>query len=342
MKILDQDVQCLGVSEDLTVPDCCVVSHNKIGTAHGERKLYFGPKESLSAFFDRRASVRCFFLKSDLLSYMLDIRGEYLHPSQAYTASRRLPQLWKDRKSMVDTLDDVVWFVVERQEQIGGSRGYINSLDDNYNVFRQLALPNASRIKIMKLSGMADEPVYYWKFFVDYKAIHMRKHAPLVWNDELDKRLPGNFVPIASAVLKGVHDGAIEAKEVVRRIRREAAQQAKFRRELLMESQSCPITGITDERLLVASHIKPFECCETLREGYDPKNGFVLSPLYDKLFDRGLITFTDDRCLRVSSWLAPEDQCRCSVVNGAQYASLPIDDDRVTYLAYHRDHIFKG
>src|SRR5215213_5728114 len=69
--------------------------------------------------------------------------------------------------------------------------------------------------------------------------------------------------------------------------------QSYFRAKLLSEMKSCPITGIDDKRLLIASHIKPWIHSNN-DERINTKNGILLSPLFDKLFDKGigLITFT--------------------------------------------------
>ena len=98
---------------------------------------------------------------------------------------------------------------------------------------------------------------------------------------------------------------------------------------------------INDERLLIASHIKPYSV-STEREKYDPKNGFLLSPLYDRLFDKGLITFTDDKRIMVSNWISPNNVRRMNLENMKYYPKLPIDDKRTVYLEYHRSFVFKG
>ena len=54
--------------------------------------------------------------------------------------------------------------------------------------------------------------------------------------------------------------------------------------------------------LLTASHIKPWIKSDN-NEKIDPKNGFIFSPTYDRLFDRGYITFTDKGILKISDWL---------------------------------------
>ena len=98
---------------------------------------------------------------------------------------------------------------------------------------------------------------------------------------------------------------------------------------------------INDERLLIASHIKPWAVANN-KEKIDPKNGFILSPLYDKLFDRGFITFTDERRVLVSNWLSPRNQKRIDLKNNDFFQMLPIDEFRKKYLEYHRELVFKG
>jgi putative restriction endonuclease len=65
-----------------------------------------------------------------------------------------------------------------------------------------------------------------------------------------------------------------------------------FRKIVLASyNEACAISGITDKRVLVASHIAPWASHETRR--LDPRNGICLNALWDKAFDRGLISFSD-------------------------------------------------
>lgn len=73
--------------------------------------------------------------------------------------------------------------------------------------------------------------------------------------------------------------------------------QDKFKRALIEDvGKVCPITQIDNSRLLTAGHIKPWSHSSN-EEKLNPKNGILLSPLFDKLFDMrvGLITFTPDK-----------------------------------------------
>ena len=54
----------------------------------------------------------------------------------------------------------------------------------------------------------------------------------------------------------------------------------------------CALTGIDLTELLVASHIIPW--ADNEQERLNPENGICLSSLYDKAFDKGLISFTND------------------------------------------------
>ena len=69
--------------------------------------------------------------------------------------------------------------------------------------------------------------------------------------------------------------------------------QGLFRQNVEKREKCCRVTGVSDKRFLVASHIKPWAKCETNGERLDGANGLLLAPHIDKLFDRGWITFTE-------------------------------------------------
>jgi predicted restriction endonuclease len=98
---------------------------------------------------------------------------------------------------------------------------------------------------------------------------------------------------------------------------------------------------INEESLLIASHIKPWAVSDS-KERIDPNNGFILSPLYDKLFDRGYITFTDDKRVTISNWLSRQVKERIGIKDNQLFQFLPVNDARAHYLEYHRTTVFKG
>ena len=70
-------------------------------------------------------------------------------------------------------------------------------------------------------------------------------------------------------------------------------RQSFFRRAVLSGYRNrCCISGVSDARLLVASHIVPWRDDPSIR--LHPGNGLCLSALHDKAFDHHLFSLTDD------------------------------------------------
>ncbi len=312
---------------DMTVPDCLVAAKNKLGKGHGEAKLYVASKDVMRAFYGKEGFVaRCFLLKDDLKQYMNAIKPEYLSPTYDYRGKDEMSQLWKDRMKDIESLDDIIYFNVYDQAQIAGARGYVNSDDDGYQLIREISLPLVSYISVMKVTPNGKDIFYYWKLFVDYDMLNADE--ALVFN--YGKQREEDIIP----------PQPIQERKRVE-IGRARLGQGKYRDALLEECIFCPITMINDERLLIASHIKPWAVSND-KEKVDPKNGFILSPLYDKLFDKGLISFTNDKHLIVSNWISPSNIKRMELENNKYYPRLPIDEQRTAYLDYHRSYVFKG
>lgn len=75
--------------------------------------------------------------------------------------------------------------------------------------------------------------------------------------------------------------------------------QGFFRRTVLASYLNrCCVTGIPIPELLIASHILPWSKYPEHR--VNPCNGLCLSSLYDKAFDKGLLTFDEDLKLVLS------------------------------------------
>ena len=248
MKIAGQNFNFVDtLNSSITVPDCFVKRGSKIGTGNGEAKLYIGPKEVMYPFFGNEGfHVKCFLLKSDIISYMNALHSEYIHPSQPYRAAEQMSQLWSERMNTIDALPNVIEFTVHSQDQIIGNRGYVNSNDFGYQLIREISLPLVSYISVMRLTDHLGSTIFYWKLFADFEAISDKK-AALVYT--YGKKGEGiNIEP------------TLKSKESSREseISRARQGQGLYRDKLLSECPFCPITMINDERLLIASHIKPW------------------------------------------------------------------------------------
>lgn len=331
MKINGEVLPTLSVFPNMmTVPDCVVVGSNKLGHGHGEAKFYISSKDDMYMFYGHpKFTARCFMLKSDLIAYMNAIKNEYQEPSQEYSRKNDLPRLWSERMLMIEGLDDVIFFNIQDQHQIAGPRGYINSRDDGYQIIRQIALPLVSYIYVEKV-GNATDPLYYWKLFVDFEAIWEKQNGPLVFH---------YGKPKAETPPEEKPDKKKEKEEQTVRQARDG--QGKYREQLLEQCRYCPFTMIADERLLIASHIKPW-AASTLKEKIDPYNGYMLSPLYDKLFDRGFITFTENRHVILSDFISPYTWKQIGLKNDTFIKPLIMDEKRIEYLQFHHESVFKG
>ena len=331
MKVNGESLPTLSVFKSMmTVPDCIVTGSNKIGTGHGEAKFYIASKADMYEFYgEPRFTAKCFMLKRDLIAYMKAIKSEYMEPSQEYAQKDKLPGLWSERMEKIDLLDDVIFFKIHDQDQITGSRGYINSDDDGYQLIRKIALPLVSYVYVEKV-GIEADPLYYWKLFVDFDAIWEQKNGPLV----LRYGRANEAAPIQPIVPQ-------PSVEQIRNAIRVRDGQSRYREQLLEQCPFCPITMISDERLLIASHIKPWAASSD-QEKIDPYNGYMLSPLFDKLFDRGFITFTENRHVILSDALSPYTWKRINLQNDTFIKALPMDEKRIKYLEFHHDSVFKG
>ena len=120
---------------------------------------------------------------------------------------------------------------------------------------------------------------------------------------------------------------------------RGAAQKVFANQVKLEYGFQCAVTGIKTKELLVASHIVPWS--EDKDNRLNPRNGICLSPLIDKAFDKGFISFTNDLKLIVSD---------SAKTDAALYESLrPYEGKRLNvrkefepdraFLTWHRTHL---
>lgn len=115
--------------------------------------------------------------------------------------------------------------------------------------------------------------------------------------------------------------------------------QGEFRQQLLKIERACRLTGIADERFLIASHIKPWRDSDNT-ERLDGSNGLMLSPHADKLFDRGWISFSDNGDLLVSCENARgalDAWGISTILNVGTFTSM-----QQKYLSFHRQFVFRG
>jgi len=111
--------------------------------------------------------------------------------------------------------------------------------------------------------------------------------------------------------------------------------QGYYRKELIRRfNGKCAVTQSDVEEILIASHIVPWSK-STDDERLDVDNGVLLSPLYDALFDKHLISFTDEGEMLVSNNI--EAQMSCLHIDKA--LKINVSDGMKKYLKRHRDEL---
>lgn len=134
-------------------------------------------------------------------------------------------------------------------------------------------------------------------------------------------------------VIRSPDLSATEKEQIIKaRVGQGAFRDALF---TLWEGRCC-VTGCTVGPVLRASHIKPWRV-STNAERLDSYNGLLLAANIDVLFDRGLISFSDEGEILRSRELSGDALASlgCNSVTRAK-----LGPRHARYLAYHRAEIF--
>ena len=115
--------------------------------------------------------------------------------------------------------------------------------------------------------------------------------------------------------------------------------QGKFKANVQQIEKACRVTGISDNRFLIASHIKPWRAASNT-ERLDGENGLLLAPNVDFLFDRGFISFADDGTILISPVADKECVRRLGVPVDHSFSVGRFTPKQKEYLSYHRRNEF--
>ena len=110
-------------------------------------------------------------------------------------------------------------------------------------------------------------------------------------------------------------------------------------RDALMEywAGACAVLGVTEPRLLRASHIKPWSECDTDAERLDVYNGLLLSAHLDAAFDALLISFDDQGHIVLSETLSASDRAALGIHHSLRLAKVA--PAQLPRLAWHRGRL---
>jgi 5-methylcytosine-specific restriction protein A len=113
--------------------------------------------------------------------------------------------------------------------------------------------------------------------------------------------------------------------------------QGAYRKRIIHRWEyQCAVTGFDKLNLLIASHIVPWSESNN-EERLDVNNGILLSPNYDALFDKHLLSFETDGRIVLSDAILPEAYHKIGVSGAERIESL--NSANQTYLERHRLHL---
>ncbi|MDV3859125.1 hypothetical protein CMT88_13595 [Elizabethkingia anophelis] len=138
---------------------------------------------------------------------------------------------------------------------------------------------------------------------------------------------------------EGTNDYAIENAKREIQVR---VKQSVFRKKVLENfDYKCCLTNITENDLLVASHIVPW--ASKIETRLSPHNGLCLSILYDSLFDKGYFTISDEYEVIITSKqerLSLQIQKWLNEIVGKKISTPTKYEISQLALEYHRNTIF--
>ncbi len=301
-------------------------NYDKWGLEHKDIKKYNW--KTINSARDNGAVIqdkKCFFSKTNFLKYLEDAKNEYFLQEQHYHED--ISKYFEKRLSAVSKLlsDQNYFSIYDASDNISQkqNRGYIRSDDKIWSLWRELILPGISYLSILKIipcnkSIEDSEPLFYFRILLDYQ-YRSFVHSKALDTIETPTKIKSN-----------------------EKIYRQGAM--KYRKDVINHMPQCPFTKITDERLLIASHIKPYIICMKNNredEALDYLNGLALSPTYDKLFDQGYITFTNQGELICGTQLSIYTWEKLNINPNAKNKMRIYPEDREEYLEYHRKYVFQ-
>lgn len=368
MEIIYQKVKIDGIEyniidsmQDFRAEDSFIHRSNKLAqfAGNGESKKHIGTYKGIigqknSSFFDydnwglehfdadkKRKSINsaeatgavvqnntCFFSKTNLLKYLEDAKAEYYSQEQFY--HNNIAEYYEERIQKVKNIptEHIYFSIYDASDNLNQiqNRGYIRSDDSIWALWRELILPKISYLSILKLLPVNlinnnTTPIFYFRILLDYQ------FRTYVHPSALELIEPVLYLPENEVIKKTYRIG-----------------QEKYRKAVIEHMPQCPFSKITDERILIASHIKPYSICiKENREdqALDYLNGLALSPTYDRLFDQGYITFSDGGELICGTQLSPYTWDKLNINPTAINKMRIFPESREGYLDYHRKHVFQ-
>lgn len=115
--------------------------------------------------------------------------------------------------------------------------------------------------------------------------------------------------------------------------------QAKWRKHLMENYNSkCALCEISESSLLIASHIKSWSDSNQ-QEKVSSENGIILCALHDRMFDKGLISLSEDYTVLYSKKINFDNQ---GLNRKLRFRKPKLNPPNLDLLKYHRKNVFEA
>jgi 5-methylcytosine-specific restriction enzyme A len=180
-------------------------------------------------------------------------------------------------------------------------------------------------------------------FDADYFETHNTKGVTRVGIKFFFKRV-GAFIPYQQALFDSAMQVAEPDKKYEINIPNETERsglitsrvgQGAYRKRIIHRWEyKCAVTGFDKLNVLIASHILPWAIADD-NQRLDVHNGILLSPTYDALFDRHLISFENSGKIILSETIETQAYQKIGVTGKEQIKNL--SQYNFDYLSQHRN-----
>ena len=157
----------------------------------------------------------------------------------------------------------------------------------------------------------------------------------------------GTYVPIDADKLNLVADLSSESQYEIKLpnvtersglVTSRVGQGAYRKRIIHRWEYQCAVTGFNKLEVLIASHILPWKMA-TDEQRLDVDNGLLLSPTYDALFDRHLISFENNGSIILTDSIETDAYAKIGIT-GKERLRLDVKDGVKYYLEHHQNLMF--
>lgn len=332
-------------SEVVNIVDSAVHDSIKLNSTRGvgERRIYIkttnNPSE-LNNFFFEKTSGKFLLFKDDLYKYLRDAYMEYNYPLNDYreNITKHYYEILKDINDAPEVIELYFNQTYDSRNRyyLKAERGYLNNL---IKYISKICLPRLTKITFVKYINLDTHEGY----------INIR---PYFFDDSYIRQNHPNFEKAGIDVVNVGEE--IKSNELINQ--REEKQepivsikssyrgwQKNWRDKVLESTLHCAVSKCSEDRAIVACHIKGSAVCIKDSDGNEknPNNGIMLLPTFHWLFDRGFLTFSNNNKLLLSTHISNNQYNRIGISRNQTTAILNIDN-RNNFLEWHRNNIYKG